>query len=274
MIKYIKNISLALIGIFILSSCFKERIELDLNEGNNKKNVITAWITDLDEPQSVLLNYSSDYFDSLSIEYINDAKVSLIDEGVEYDLAFSKDGKYNMPVDWRGAEGSTYTLIVRHDEMEYTATNTMRIMPKIENIYTEYSEEKFEEDSVDTYDIYFSFDEEDGEGDGYFGIDFLKGTKGGDTLVNGGFIDDEFIDGEYFDDISLTESIYAIGDTAILEVHSIGRDASRFLQDIIDETFRDGLFDPTPVNVRSNFSNGAVGYFITSCSSRIEVVIE
>ncbi len=274
MMKYIVKLSIVMSAVLLLSSCFKERIDLDLNEGSNKRVVITAWITDLDEQQSVLLNYSSDYFDSLTIEYINDAEVTLMNGSQEFVLEFEKDGTYNMPVDWRGVQGETYTLTVRHGGVEYTATNSMRLMPEVENIYTEFSEEKFEEDSVITYDIYFSFPEVPGEGDGYFGVDFLKGTLGGDTLVNGGFIDDEFIDGEYFDDISLTDRIYSVGDTAILEVHSIGRDASRFLQDIIDETFRDGLFDPTPVNVRSNFTNGAVGYFVTSCSRQIEVVIE
>lgn len=272
--KNIIKICLAITLVVMLSGCFTERIELDLNEGGNKKVVITAWITDMDEPQTVLLNYSSDYFDSLNIDYINDAEISLMNGDEVYTLDFMEDGLYSMPLDWRGEEGDQYTLTVRHDGTEYSATNTMRLMPEVENIYTEISEEKLEEDGITSYDIYFSFAEVPGEGDGYFGIDYKIGTLGGDTLVNGGFIDDEFIDGGYFDDISLTEINYNVGDTAILEVHSIGRDASRFLQDIINETFREGLFDPPPVNVRSNFSNGAVGYFITSCSRKIEVLIQ
>jgi len=272
--KKLFKLSLLLLVVLMFSSCFKERIELELNEGSNKKIVITAWITDLDEPQTVLVNFSSDYFDSFGIDYIDDAEVSLTNDDEEFIMDYVGEGLYAMPTDWRGVEGDTYTLKVRFEGEEYSATNTMRKMSEVENIYSEISEEKLEEDSIVVYDLYFSFLDLPGEGDGYFGIDYLSGTSGGDTLVNGGFIDDEFIDGEFFEDISLTENSYNVGDTAILEVHSIGKDASRFLQDIISETFRDGLFDPAPVNVRSNFSNGAVGYFITSCSRKIEFVIE
>ena len=186
-----ETVSLILSAALIFSSCFKERIELELNEGDNKKAVITAWITDLDEPQSVLVNHSSDYFDSLRIDYINDAEVSLTNGGKEFILDFVGEGMYSMPLDWRGTQGDTYTLSVRHAGEEYSATNTMRLMPEVENVYSEISEDKLEEDSIIVYDIYFSFPEVSGEGDGYFGIDYLIGTVGGDTIMNGGFVDDE-----------------------------------------------------------------------------------
>lgn len=87
--------------------------------------------------------------------------------------------------------------------------------------------------------------------------------KESDTLTNGYFANDEFTDGIYFEDINLTSSTHNLGGTVILELHSIGIEPSRYLLDIQQEIFGGGLFVPAPVNVRSNFPNGALGHFIT-----------
>ena len=273
-----KNIIALLAISFLFSSCFKERIELDLNNSDNKKVVVNAWITDQDEQQSVLLNYTADYFESIEVEYINDADVEIAFGEESVNCILSENGLYLCPEEWRAEPGNTYTLTIRHQGEVYEATSYMRPMPELENVYSEFREETeeelFEEDDDFRINVYFSFQETPGLGDGYFGIDYHKGTAGGDSLLNGDFIDDEFFDGVYFDDINLTVQNYEVGDTAIVETHNIGKDASKYLQDIIVEIFREGLFDPPPVNVRSNISNGAVGYFITSGVQTQELIIE
>ena len=239
--------------------------------------VINAWLNDLDDNQLVNLSYTTNYLDNSTKEFEPDAKISLYDGEETVDLMYSDKGNYLLPSDWKGIVGKTYTLEVMLLSSVYTATSTIRTMPELLNVYYEEQEhdedEEIHPDSI-FYDIFFSFKDSDGEGDGYYGIDYNIETEYGDTMTNGDFIDDEFIDGEFFEDISLTGQDHMEEDTVALEVYSIGRDASRYLQDIIDEVFRGGIFDPAPVNVRSNFSNGALGYFIASAKRKEIIVIE
>jgi len=254
----------------IFTGCFRERIELDLNQGNNVRLAVEGWITDLDEVQTVILSTSSDYFDTFEQTAVTDATVTLSFDNEEVVMTHTEAGVYEAPENWRAIPEKNYTLTIEYEGEEYTASSYMEDMSPIENPYADIYE--IEDDTV-YYDIYFSFQETPGEGNGYFGVDYKKGIPNW-NLTTGGFTNDEFLDGLYFEDVSVTGESYFVGDTVILEVFSIGIEASNFLFDIQSEVFREGLFDPPPVNIRSNISNGALGYFIASGAERAEVIVE
>lgn len=266
----IDKITFYLLCICILSSCFTERIDLDLNDGF-KKVVISAWLTDLDEQQTVLLNYSAPYLKPTEIDYINQADVAL--EFGDSTIIFNhvENGLYEAPELWRPTAGNEYTLKVTVDGKTHEATALMRSMPELEDIRTL---QTFETDSIPLYEVYFSFQENEGKGDGYYGFDYIKGSPKADSLSREGFMYDDFLDGYYFTDVVLTTDGFILGDTVVLDVYSIGKDAAQFLEDIIAETFKDGIFNPPPVNIRSNFSGDAFGYFIVSGAKRYEVIVE
>jgi len=263
-----------ILSSIILQGCFMERIDLELNE-NNKKLVINAWLTNLDEPQSVNLSYTTDYLDPVTKDYVDNANISISDGNNEATLSYSQNGDYMLPSEWRAEAGKTYTITVDLADQTYSATSTIRPMPMIENVFADISDDYDEESEEEEpfYSVYFSFRDTEGEGDGYYGVIYNKGSLDGDTIFNGDFVNDEFIDGSYFEDVDLTSSLHYEGDTVIVELHSIGIETSNYLNDIQEEVFRGGLFDSPPVNVRSNFSNGALGYFITSGAQKIEIVI-
>ncbi len=256
---------------FMFSSCFKERIDLDLNTDENKRFAIEAWITDLDERQEVTLSLSSNYLDAFEPNFVNDARVTLSYDAETITFESKGNGVYAAPENWRAAPEKNYTIDVMYEDISYSATGFMRTMPPAQDFRSEFYETR---DSIDYYNLFFGFQETPGEGDGYYGVDYLKGTTDGDPLTVGGFTNDDFGDGIYFSDVTVTDAGYEIGDTVILEVFSIGKDASDFLLDVITEVFREGVFDPPPVNVRSNFTNDALGYFIVSGAGRYEVVVE
>jgi len=260
-----------LIVSITLSSCFKDRVELELNKNENVRLAIEAWITDLDERQTVTLSLTSDYLDVFEPDFVNTATVSVSVDQEVIEFTFLANGVYGAPENWRAQAGKEYTLNVNYDGVEYTASSFMKAMPVLENIRSEFYETR---DSIDYYDVFFGFQETPGVGDGYYGVDYLKGTTNGDTLTVGGFTNDDFGDGIYFHDVTVTNEGYEIGDTVTLEVFSIGVDASNFLLDVITEVFREGVFDPPPVNPRTNISNDALGYFIASGAERYETVIE
>lgn len=262
-------IYIAVLASVISTGCFKEPIELDLSS-STQRLVVDAWITDLPNEQAIYLSLTSDYFDSFEPTYIDDAIVTLSNRFESVDLIFQEKGKYTLPSNWEAMINEDYELEINYGSVIYQSSAKMNVMPEIENVRVEV----FEEDSLELYDVYFDFWENEGEGDGYYGVDYLKGTTNGDTLFNGDFTNDDFLDGLYFQDVTVTNEGHELGDTVVLELYSIGKDAADYLQAIGNEVFRQGLFDPAPVNVPSNISNDALGYFIIGGAQKIEVVVQ
>jgi len=270
--KKIIIFSTMLIG---LSSCFTERIEVNLND-NNKRLVVEAWITDLDERQFVKLTNTINYIGEQETDFVSGAIVELSDANQSYTLNEETTGFYFLPDTWQAQIGDTYTLVINHEDTEYIASYTMNICPEIENLVIEVVGNIEKTDSIFIYKTVFAFQEIAGKGNAYFGVDYLKGTTAGDSLLNGGFTDDEFLDGQFIEDITLTERdrLYQIGDTAVVDIFSIDDETFLFLNDIQTETFRGGPFDAPPANIRTNISGGAVGYFIISGAKRKEIVVQ
>jgi len=271
-ITIMKSIKIISFLLFLVSfvGCFKERVELDLNSGENVRLAVEAWITDLDEVQTITLTTTSDYLGPVDQPPVTDAIVNLSYDNESISLLHKSSGVYAAPLNWRAQPGKEYKLEIIYDGKEYTATSFMDDMPAVENVFANALE--VENDTV-KYQVLFSFRDALGEGNGYYGVDYRKQEPEW-NLTTGGFTNDDFIDGFYLDDVTVTEEFYLLGDTVILEVFSIGMEASDFLFDIQTEVFREGLFDPPPVNIRSNISNGAVGYFLVSGAKRVEVIIE
>ncbi len=269
------NKSIIFIALIIttFSSCFKERIELDYNVDENKKLVITGWINSLDEAQFVSISQTVNYLGGFTPEMVGGAAVTLQDNSTTYDLDEKETGFYFLPDTWIPQVGDTYKLVVTYDGKEYTSTHVMRACPEIENL--DYFETEIR-DSVVLHETVFSFQEIPGEGDAYFGVDYLKGTLAADSITNGGYADDAFADGQYIDGVLLSEDdrYFELGDTAVVELFSIGLETAEFLQDIENEIYRGSPFDAPPANVRTNIEGGAIGYFIISDARRAEIVIE
>ena len=269
--KYLYILLISILSLIMLSSCFSERIDLDLNTLENKKVVITSWLNNLDDDQYVQVYYTGDYFIDPNMESINDATVTLSYETEELVLENTTNGIYLLPSEWKGVEDIEYTLTVTHNNMEYRAVSILRAMPLIQNIE---SVLQIENDTTSFYEIYFEFQETAGEGDGYFAIDYIKNSNQKNVIKTGDWIDDSYLDGEYITDLTVTSNNHQQGDTVILETHNIGLKAVEYLESIDTEIFREGLLDPPPVNVPTNFSNGAVGYFLTSGKRINEIIID
>lgn len=270
-----KNYIIASIILLLTSSCFTERIELDLNE-QNEKLVITGWVTDLDEPQFINVSLTTNYLGEQLVNHVSDAEVTLSDEINSFSLTENEAGTYYLPDDWSARVGDMYVLEVMYRGTSYTSSQRMNPCPEIQDLtYQLYESNDFDEEG-DWYETVFAFQEVLGEGDGYYAIDYTKGTLSGDSLYNGSYFDDDFIDGWYLEGIEISnqDRLYSVGDSVVVELHSIGEEAIDYFNDIESETFRGGPFDAPPANVPTNISNGAVGYFIISGAKKTELVIE
>ncbi len=259
-----------------MTSCFYDRIELDYNQNENKKVIITGWITDLDEPQFITIQNTVNYLGENAPDPISEASVTLSDSQQGYELSHRSDGKYYLPDNWVAVVGDTYTLEVDLDGLTYTATHKMRTCPSIENFYAQEIEDSTLTDSIHVFETIFSFQEIPGEGDAYYGIDYVAGSIDKDTLFNGLYTNDDFVDGEYFEDIEISDydRLFKEGDEVVLDLFSIGYETSEYLLDVQTEIFKGSPFDTPPANVRTNFTGGALGYFIASGAKRETLIIQ
>jgi len=83
-----------------------------------------------------------------------------------------------------------------------------------------------------------------------------------------------FLQISFVADIMISEIYREIGDTVIVELHSIGKESTDFLEEISNVVYRGSPLDPPPSNVSTNFEGGAVGYFIMADARKVEYVVE
>lgn len=273
-----KNYKIFLFLLILCTGCFKERIELDLNQ-DFKKVSIVSWINDLDDRQYVDVNYTINYLGRDTFEYITDASVVLSDEITSYTLLHEEKGRYFLPSDFEARIGDEYTLTVTHKNKEYIAKQLMRPCPEILDLELAFSSAGGPPDTVEF--IYksaiFNFQETPGEGDAYFYKEYTKGNPFPALFGYGGslFFQDEFYDGEFIEGFASDDSFLVNGDTLVVELYAIDTDVHNYFEILNDELDREGSpFDPPPGNVSTNFSGGAIGYFIASGAQRKEIVLE
>lgn len=263
-----------LLLIVVAIGCFSDPIDLELNKSNPKLS-ITAWITDESTDQFVVVSKSTEYTGSKDIDYVRDAKVYLRSGQDEYELSMrDDDGPYFLPADWQAQMDAVYQLEVIVDGQSYIASDTMRVCPEI--VAPGFVERTTSEDSVSMYEVHFAFTDTQGHGDGYYLIDYKKSETLKNFVNRGVALQDEYFDAQLIDSVSVTDVDfrYAKGDTSIIQIFSIGKSAVEFIEQVNNEAFKgESPFESIPVNVKTNFSNGAIGYFMIGAARSAEVII-
>ncbi len=261
-----------LLPMILLSNC-TERIDLELNEEENVRLVVEAWLTTERKEHTVRLTTTSSYFENQHPPPVLGAKVQISDGTNVFELEeFRWDGTYKTAEDVQGQVGKTYTLSIEYEGEVYMATSTIHRVPKIDslgymNVY-EYDDEEYDKHHLTLY-----VQEPKGIGDFYVFKTHVNNQAR--SLARALLISDEFIDGNYMNGVELKNVGFTIGDEVRLEMLSISEEAHDFLRSILLETeWQNGLFDGPPANVKGNISNGAMGMFITSATSRYTIKIE
>lgn len=271
-----KNTIVYIIILFAITSCYRERIDLELNDNENKKVVVTGFISTLDQYPTINVNYTVDYTGPLKTDPISGALVQLTDGQQTYELVENEPGKYISTTVWNPIIGAQYDLRILIDQKEYTSSHKLYPCPEIENLRSQRIDKWEDEGNTNhIYEVLFDFQENSTTGDGYYGVSYEKGTPIGDTLFVGGFVNDDIGNGQYFENVGITDYDYlhALGDTAIVEIYSIGTKSVDYLIELATETFRGGPFDPPPANVSTNITGGAIGYFMIADARTSTIII-
>ncbi len=288
-------LSLFAVAVF-LTSC-EDAIDIETETGPTQL-VVDGWITNKPGPQTVKLTLSAAYFDNSRAKPALGAEVMITDEqGAIYKFTDEKGkGVYR----WTpksdtlalGRVGGKYALQIKYGGEEYTATNEIKRVPKIDSLV--YEEESFPinppEGPKDGYLAQFYARDFVGLGDTYW-IKPLKSGKlyGTDPNDISLAFDASFSPGSPSDGLvfiqPLRQSInvnklFSAGDTVGVELHSISIESYYFLFQVRQETTNGGIFAVPPANIPTNISNKntngkkALGFFGASAVSRAETVID
>lgn len=263
----------------LISSC-TERIDLELNEGDNERLVVEGWFTSQEKQHEVQLTLSTSYLYNQPALRVSGADVVISDEdGNEWICTEDDPGVYKTPV-VAGVPGKWYTLTINYNDEEYTASSWMRHVAPIDSLHVRVldPEEEFGFPGDPYYSVRLWTQELEGQGDHYMWQTYVNGFGVRDTLRELSFVDDTIYDGVYIEDVEIDyldiETEANPGDTVLLEQYNIGGEAYEVFIGIMNETaWNGGLFDAPPANVQTNISNGGLGFWGAAGVSEREVVI-
>ncbi|MCU0369418.1 MAG: DUF4249 domain-containing protein [Cyclobacteriaceae bacterium] len=253
-----------LIFMFILLGC-EETIILDIDQAPTRV-VIEAVLTNRLKDQYVRVSRTADFYSTGTPEKVSNARVKVTsNDGEEFEYAQISAGLYIPKIPFEGEIGKTYTLSVTVDNIVYTSTDELLRVAPIDSLgYRPFQGFDPNQDTEeDVYELLLYF-KEPRETKDYYLFKFYRN----DSLVYN-TPNDIYVTS----DEALAESIngfpspvtYSLSDTARLEMFSLSRYGYIYYTDLTNLLFSDGgLFGPVPANPRSNFNNGALGFFQVS----------
>ena len=269
-------LTIGILAALIATAC-TEKINIDLNEGENNRLVVAGEITNEPGPHSVRLTRSTSYFYNQPAPVELGAKVTISD-GVQTLVLLDddNDGTYWTDSTACGVPGRTYTLDIQLANGEtYTASDYMPIPNRFDTIYYEYTNEEYGL-TLPQYHYFFyaTFTEQKGVDDCYLIYVYFN-----DSCYNSKFEDIKWaFAGSMYDGCGLFEDVQicdANEDSipkkpeARFDLFSVSTEYHRFIKDISDETFGNAtILQGPPANIYSNISNGALGFFCAKSTTQ------
>ncbi len=248
-----------------------ERIDIEL-DSTYTRLVVEGFITNDTTAHWVRLSETSDYFHNETAPAVTGAEVT-IDDGEQVHRLTESDtakGWYLTSPDYHGMPGRTYTLVIRNVDIdedgeleEYTASSTMKPVNPIDSIKIEWFDTFFSGYQVRVW----AWDSPDP--DWYAFKVWKNGVLVTDTLYELIVQNDEFFNGNYtygipsqFLSTDKPEEVVEVGDTITFEINGITEEYYGYVIEAQSQVFpQTPLFSGPPANIRTNFANGAIGFF-------------
>jgi len=274
--KFMHAVMIALI-IFAAQSC-TERIDIKIDD-DFQKLAVEAYVTPNPDAQFVKLTKTSGYFSQEAPEPISEAVVSVNNGNDTYQWNESPEnpGFYLPPEEFEVIVENEYNLTIDLKDEIGGATHyeSTAYMPRFEALID--SIRVIWRGEFNSWIIKLYAYEPPGP-DFYMFNALSNGILITDSISRMQVSDDILIDGMYLNGIYTLffyEDELAIGDTVTMITSSITEDHYRFVSEAQTELFpKVPIFSGPPANLRSNISNGAVGYFATFVSDTATNIID
>lgn len=265
--KRLTYISIAI--ILFVSSC-TERIDIELDETYTRL-VVNGTITTDTTSHFVILSTTTSYYYNEAPPAVSGASLEITDlAGNMITLNEISPGKYATPGDFYALPGQTYTLRIElleeiNGHRVYTASSTVNPINPIDSIALQY-EPSWGENGFIIVNCYY---QDPPTKDFYMFNIFKNEDMLTDTITRRFVSDDLFFNGNYTNGIgvgyldqSYDRETLIPGDTITFQGCNISEEYYTFIWTLQQEAgFSAPLFSGPPANVKSNVSNGAVGFF-------------
>lgn len=277
----ILKIFVASVAIFsTLSSC-TEKIDIEL-DSTYQRVVIFGELTTDTTSHKVTITTTGDYYSNKPPQGISGADVRITDGENEFTLSEDPDqqGVYFTEPDVYGVPGKTYTIFVDNVDLlgdgnlsNYTASSDLNPVANPDSIKVEFRPEwegwivqAYAQDPAETEDFY-KF------------LIYVNDTLHSDSLQNINITDDALFNGNYTNGVAIYffdgEDALNAGDTVSTAFCGITRDYYKYLIEAqVSSRPSVPLFSGPPANPRTNFSNGAIGYFAAYSKAKTFTIVE
>lgn len=245
--------------LIILGSCQKV-IDVDLNE-SDPKIVIEANFSASDSVVSVIVSYTSSYFNEYSQNTVDNAVVIITDgNGATTVIPSVGNGEYSIS-NYIPTEGMTYSISVSHDGSTYTSSSKLNAPLAMLVPRSEFYEQGFFTEEGG-YLIFFKFNDPVGKGN-YYNVIY----RANDTLYNQvqDFVlgDDDLTDGNLIE--RPVFEYYKVNDTISFELQAIDKKVYDYYSEL--QTIAGGQSSAAPANPKYFWTNNGLGYFSAYFSS-------
>ena len=252
-----------------LWSC-TERVDIDL-DSTWQRLVVDGYITTDTTSHFIKLSKTTDYYYNQEPPAVTGAIVEISDnQGNTVRFDEQEDGLYYSPPDYYAETGKTYTLNIRLEEeingyKDYSASSTVLDIYPVDSISLLYHSDWGTEGFYEVQCWY----QDPVSADFYMFNIFKNQVLMTDTIDKRMVTDDLLYNGSYTNGIGvgwLDQSIEREkvnpGDTIVFQAAKITEEYANYIWTLQTEiSFNTPLFSGPPANVKSNVSNGAVGFF-------------
>jgi hypothetical protein len=276
-----KHLLIYLISVVLITSC-TEDIDITL-DSTYERLVVYGELTTDTTSHIITLSRSMDYYNPQAPRGISNATVTLSwdDHTITLTENDTVPGKYQTASDFFGIPNKTYRLLINNVDIDrdgtletYEAVADLRPINPIDSVTLGYDPRNEhvtlglwaqDPQTIDFYMVRYK----------------QNGVLMSDSLREWGITDDVFFNGNstngypvlWLDQKKEHEKVVP-GDVLELELMSITEDYFKFILECrISSGFQTPMFSSTPGNVRTNLTNGAMGYFAAYSVSRASTVV-
>lgn len=276
LVSTLKWLLIFIVPAAILISC-TERIDLKIDE-EYQKLAVEAYVTPTPEAQFVKLTKTSGYFSQEAPEPVSEAVVMVNngDKNFQWNESPEKPGYYLPPDDFTVIVENEYHLSVdlKNEIGGASHYESSAVMPRFEAVIDSIRviwRGDFERWIIKLYAL-------EPQGPDFYMFNALRNNQLiTDSISRVGITDDRLVDGIYISGIYTLffyEDELDIGDTVTMITSAITQDYYKYVSEVQTELFpKVPIFSGPSANVRSNISNGAIGYFATFVSDTATNII-